>query len=111
MNRLTSILIALSLAGLTISGCDYSAKGDLRAAENALKEADKVHAAQWAEREYRKAEAALGEAMSHARNNEVNEARDKAAEAKSWASEATDLAIKRAAEMEAEKDRLGGYKP
>jgi len=106
-----SLIIILLTTSVLLTGCDFSARSDLRSAEAALKEADKVHAEHWAEREYRKAEVALGEAQAYARVNEVNLARDKAAEAKSWAQEAIELSLKRAAEMEAEKDRLGGYKP
>jgi len=107
MSRIFTLLIFLTT--IVLSSCDATAKSDLRSAENAIKEADKVHAEQWAEREYRLAEAALNEGMAFNRVNAINEARDKAAEAKSWASEAIDLAKRRAAEMEAEKDRLGTY--
>jgi len=101
-----SVLFSLLLATV-FSGCDATAKSDLRSAENVIKEADKVHAEQWAEREYRLAEAALNEGVALNRVNAINEARDKAEEAKSWARQAIDLAIARAADMEAEKDRLG----
>ncbi len=96
---------------LVISGCDWSAKWDLRQADQALKEADKHHAEVWAEPEYRKAQKALGEAMDLAKVRIINEARDKAAESKMWAEEATDLAIERFKEMQEEKDRLGVYQP
>lgn len=96
---------------LAVSGCDWSAKWDLRQADKALKEADKHHAETWAEPEYRKAQVALGEAMDLARVRVINEARDKAAEAKMWAEEATALAIERYEEMQEEKARLGVYQP
>lgn len=94
-----------------LSGCDFSARWDLYQAEKALKEADTHHAEQWAEKEYRKAQKAFVEAMDLAKVRCINEARDKAAEAKLWAEEATDLAKMRFAEMQEEKDRLGVYKP
>lgn len=96
---------------LALSSCDFSSRSDLRAAEKAMKSADDHHAEQWAEPEYRKAQAAFLEAMDYAKIRAVNEARDKAAEAKSWAEEATELSIKRQKEMEAEQDKLGTYKP
>jgi len=96
---------------LLTSGCDYSARRDLRAAEKALKEADKWQAEHWAEREYRKAQKLFVEAMDLSKVRYVNEARDKAAEAQMWAEEATDLAKMRFYEMQEEKERLGAYKP
>jgi hypothetical protein len=92
-------------------GCDWSAKWDLRQADKALKEADKHHAEVWAEKEYRKAQAAMVEAMDYAKVRYINEARDKAAECRMWAEEATALAIERFQEMQEEKDKLGVYKP
>lgn len=100
------------LAIITVlSGCDYSAKSDLRAMDKAMKDAEENNADQWAETEFKKAQAAFGEAQDLARNREINKARDKAVEAKGWADEALELTLKRKAEMEAEKDRLGTYTP
>ena len=79
--------------------------------DKAMKSAEENHADQWAENEWKKAQAAFGEAQDLARNRQINAARDKALEAKSWADEATELSIKRKKEMEEEKDRLGTYKP
>ena len=114
-NRLTGRCIYLTtslLLGATIlTGCDFSSSGDLKRAERAIKDADAVHAETWAEPEYRKAQAAFVEAMDYAKIRAVNEARDKCAEAKTWADEAAELSRKRAAEMESEKDKLGTYKP
>ena len=112
MNRLirfVTTVAAFSLLALT--GCDFSANGDLRDADKLLKEADKIHADQWAEPEYTKAQQLLVEAMDLAKVNAVNEARDKALESKSWAQQAIDLTRTRASAMELEKDKLGGYKP
>jgi len=91
-------------------GCDYSAKRDLRRAEKALKQADAWHAEHFAEREYRKAQALFVEAMDLAKVRYINEARDKAAEAKSWAEEAAALSETRFKELQEEKDRVGEYK-
>ncbi len=96
---------------LLLVGCDTTAMSDMRDTEKVLKEADRWHAEQWAEPEYRKAQAALVEAMDLQKVRYINEARDKAAEAKMWAEEAVDLAKIRYADMEKEKDRLGAYKP
>ncbi len=96
---------------LILSGCDWSAKWDLRQADKALKEADKHQAETWAEPEYRKAQKAFVEAMDLAKVRVINEARDKAAESRMWAEEATDLAITRFQEMQEEKERLGVYQP
>jgi len=108
--KFLSLTIAVTIL-LAVSGCDWSAKWDLRQADKALKEADKHHAEVWAEKEYRKAQVALGEAMDLAKVRVINEARDKAAEAKMWAEEATELAIERYEEMQEEKARLGVYQP
>jgi len=102
--------VILVLTAIVMSGCDISARWDLRRAERALKEADNAHAEQWAEREYRKAQKYLVEAMDLARERKINEARDAALEAKDWAEEATDLAIRRAEEMEKEHDALKSKK-
>ena len=112
MNKpfITVALIAVVFT-IALSGCDYSAKSDLRAMDKAMKEAEDNNADQWAETEFKKAQAAFGEAQDLARNREINRARDKAVEAKGWADEATELTLKRKAEMEAEKDRLGTYTP
>ncbi len=107
-----NISLLLGVAFLfAFSGCDWSARWDLRQADKALKEADKHHAEVWAEKEYRKAQKAFGEAVDLAKVRIINEARDKAAEAKLWAEEATALAIERFEEMQEEKERLGVYKP
>lgn len=111
--RTSTIIFLLSafITLATLTGCDWSAKWDLRQADKALKEADKHHAEVWAEKEYRKAQVALGEAIDLAKVRYINEARDKAAESKMWAEEATALAIERFEEMQEEKERLGVYKP
>lgn len=101
----------LLLILLFMTSCDWSARSDLRAMEKAMKAAEDHHAEQWAETEWKKAQAAFIEAQDLARVRAVNEARDKALEAKTWAEEATELSIARQNEMEAEKDRLGTYRP
>ncbi len=108
--NLILLLVLVSLA-FTLSGCDYSARSDLRAMDKAMKNAEDNHADAWAETEWKKAQAAFNEAQDLARNREINKARDKALEAKGWAEEALELTIKRQNEMEAEKDRLGTYTP
>jgi len=111
MRTSKNLLLIIGLIALsTTTGCDWSARWDLRQADKALQEADKHHAEVWAEKEYRKAQVALGEAIDLAKVRYVNEARDKAAEAKMWAEEATDIAIARYEEMQEEKERLGSYK-
>jgi len=105
------ILPACLIFAALFAGCDYSARRDLRRAEKALKQADAWHAEQWAEKEYRKAQALFVEAMDLSKVRFVNEARDKAAEARSWAEEAAALAEMRFKEMQEEKERLGVYTP
>ncbi len=95
---------------IAFSGCDWSARWDLKRAEKALKKADKLNAEFWAEKEYRKAQAAFVEAMDLARVREINLARDKADEAKTWADEAIMWSEIRIEEMEKEKEALGTYK-
>lgn len=98
--------IILICFGLSMIGCDFSARWDLKRAEKALKEADRENAEFWAEREFQKAQKYLIEAMDYARDAKINEARDAASEARSWAQEATDLTIRRKAEMQKEHDGL-----
>ena len=95
---------------LTLTGCDFSARWDLKRAEKALNEADRVNAEHWAEKEYRKAQKALVEAMDLARVRSINAARDKALEARDWAEEAIMWAKIRAEEMEKEKRSLDSKK-
>jgi hypothetical protein len=92
------------------TGCDWSARWDLRKAEKALKRADKANASHWCEKEYAKAQSAFDEAMDLARVRKINEARDKALEAYNWAEEATFQSIRKAEEMEEEKASLNSKK-
>lgn len=104
-------LLSILLVVITVfSGCDFSAKWDLKRAEKALNGADKYKASFWAEREYTKAQKAFDEACILAREGKVNEARDMAQNAKEWAIEAMALAQAREEEMERERDGLGTYK-
>ncbi len=98
--------IILICFGLSLIGCDFSARWDLKRAEKALKEADRENAEFWAEREYRKAQKYLIEAMDYARDAKINEARDAASESRSWAEEAIALTIRRKADMQEEHDGL-----
>lgn len=109
--RIRSVITAMVITVMfLIAGCDFSARWDLRQAEKALKAADKANAEFWAEREYRKAQVFFTQAMDEARVRNVNHARDLADEARIWAEEAMFLAIRRAAEMEEEKDALNRKK-
>lgn len=103
------LLGVIVLGTMGAAGCDWSAYPDLRRAEKVLKEADRLDAERWAEPEYRKAQKAFVEAMDLAKVRFVNEARDKAREAKEWAEEAIELTKFRQAQMEKEKERLGTY--
>ncbi|MCF7811334.1 hypothetical protein K9N50_10155 [bacterium] len=108
---LKTVLVVLLLGFVFISsGCDWSARWDLRKAEKALRRADKVNAEHWCEKEYGKAQKAFDEAMDLARVRKINEARDKALEAYEWAIEAEWWAIKKAEEMEKEKESLNSKK-
>ena len=104
-----SSLLCLAFV-LTLTGCDFSARWDLKRAERALKTADKANAERWAEREYQKAQAALIKAMDLAAENKINDARDAALDALEWAEEATELSIRRREEIEAEHDALNSDK-
>ncbi len=103
-------LTFLAVAGLVLTGCDWTVRGDLKRAEKALNEADRWKAETWAEPEYRKAQKAFDEACTLARNNEVNAARDKAQEAYDWASEASEKAEARQRAIEEEQQKVGTYK-
>jgi len=111
---LSSIKIMPSIVVLLIiilaSGCDWSARWDLRRAEKALKRADRLNAEFWSERDYSKAQKAFSEAQDLARVRKINEARDKALEAYEWAEEASLWAIIKADEMEKEKESLNSKK-
>jgi len=96
------LFIVLTLA----TGCDWSARWDLKRAEKAIRNADNANAEFWAEPEYRKAQANLVTAMDLAQERKINEARDAALEARDWANEATELSIRRREEMEKEHDGL-----
>ncbi|MBT3231612.1 MAG: DUF4398 domain-containing protein [Calditrichaeota bacterium] len=108
--RAISLISILLVVTTAFSGCDFSAKWDLKRAEKALNSADKYKASFWAEREYTKAQKAFDEACILAREGKVNEARDMAQNAKEWAIEAMALAQAREEEMEKERDGLGTYK-
>ena len=99
-------IICLAALFVSLAGCDFSARWDLRRAEKALKVADKENAEFWAEPEYHKAQKALDEAVNYAANRQVNEARDAAQEALHWAEEAVALTLSRKADMEEERDGL-----
>lgn len=105
-----SLISALLLISTIFSGCDFSAKWDLKRAEKALNGADNYKASFWAEREYTKAQKAFDEACILAKEGKINEARDMAQNAKDWAIEAMALAQTRQEDMEREKSSLGTYK-
>ncbi len=107
--RQVYLVLSIILFGVMVlsTGCDWSARWDLRRAEKAMKQADKANAEFWAAPEYRKAQRYLVIAMDLAQERKINEARDAALEAKEWADEATDLSIRRREEMEKEHDALG----
>ncbi len=100
-------LLTLMIMGI---GCDFSARSDLRKAEKAMNEADMVKAEHYAEKEYRRAQKAFDLAMMYERDNQINQARDHALEAKEWAEEAVKLSIKRIEELEKEQEEVGSYK-
>jgi len=110
--RIPAVLIVsvLLAAAMVLSGCDVSARWDLKRAEKALKAADDANAEFWAEKEYRKAQKLFEEAMDLARVRSINKSRDKASEAKDWADEAILWATIRAEEMEKEKASINSKK-
>ena len=93
------------------TSCDFSSMSDVKKAEKELKKADNANAEFWAEPEYKKAQRLLNEAIDFTHERKINEARDAALEALYWAREATNLAIKRAEEMEEEHNgiKVKGY--
>jgi len=101
-------IMAMLLFGffILVTGCDWSARWDLRKAEKAIKRCDVANAEFWAEPEYRKAQIALDLAVDLAHGRKINEARDAALEAYEWALEAEDLSIRRKEEMQQEHDGL-----
>jgi len=115
VNYRNILFICLTTACLlSISGCDWSARWDLRRAEKVLDEASALQADtgghQGAKRAYFKAQAALEEGMYYARRGDVNLARDKAQEAKDWAEEAVMKARIFQDELQRVKNSLGAYK-
>jgi len=99
---------------MTISGCDFTARGDLKRAEKLLDEAVLLQADvsgdHKAKRAYFKAQSALEEGMYLNRRRDINLARDKAAEAKKWAEEAIAFAEIYNEEIRKEQESLGLYK-
>ncbi len=97
-----------------VSGCDWSARWDLRRAEKVLDKATELNAEfcgeHHARKAYLKAQSALEEGMYYARRRDINLARDKAQEAKDWAEEAVFWAEKYHEEIRKEKESLGAYK-
>ena len=71
-----SVPLLLFCLVISLTGCDFSARWDLKRAEKALKAADKANAEFWAEPEYRKAQKYLVIAMDEARERNINAARD-----------------------------------
>ena len=120
MNRLLiryrkyMIMLLLGFGLTSISGCDFSARWDLRRAEKLLDEATRLSADtsgdHKAKRAYFKAQEALEEGMYYARRRDINLARDKAQEAKDWAEEAIGYATIHNEQIQREKDALGNYK-
>ena len=107
-----SILLVALLAAATVSlsGCDVSARWDLRRAEKLLHQCDDLNAEFWANKEYRRAQKLFDEAVELARARKINEARDKAAECRDWAEEALMWTKLRMAQMEEEKERVHSKK-
>ena len=112
--KISAIIVCLALVTI-FSGCDWSAKWDLRRAEKVLNHATELNAEFCGEHHarsyYLKAQAALEEGMHYARRRDINLARDKAQEAKDWAEEAVWWAQKYHDEIAREKESLGAYKP
>jgi len=101
------VVIISTVMSLAIVSCDFGARGDLKRAEKALLKADKWKAEQWAEHQYRLAQAAFDEACALEHNMEINAARDKAQEAYDYANEAAELSQKRQEELEKEQGKIG----
>ncbi|MDP8239047.1 MAG: hypothetical protein P9X24_08145 [Candidatus Hatepunaea meridiana] len=104
------IPLVFIFTAVTLTGCDWSCRWDLKRAEKALKAADLANAEFWASPEYQKAQKYHVIAMDLARERRINEARDAAKEAREWAQEATFLSIRRQEEMEKEHDGLNSKK-
>ncbi len=108
------IMIFAVVLGSTLSGCDWSARWDLKRAEKVLKRAEDLNAEfcglDRAQNAYYKGQTALEEGMELARHRYINEARDKASEAKDWAEEAVYWAEFYNEQLEKEKESLGAYK-
>jgi hypothetical protein len=104
--RFLSLIIAFFFISVVFTGCDFSSMSDVKKAEKLLKKADDLNAEFWAEPEYKKAQKWLNIAIDFTHERKINEARDAAQEARDWATEAINLAIKRAQEMEEERDGI-----
>jgi hypothetical protein len=108
MHRTAKLLTfaVILLAGLIV-GCDTNAERELRRAEKALDDAMAVNADAYATEDYNEAEAAFDEAQQLAKDNRIQEARTAAIKAKLSAEDARRKAEERKAILESEMDRLG----
>ncbi|MFH0765288.1 MAG: hypothetical protein V2A61_02595 [Calditrichota bacterium] len=109
MPRLVSILLlsAALIIAVSLSGCDTTADRELRRAERALNEALEVNADSYATDDYTAAEELFQEAMELSRNNRIQEARAAAIKVKLRAEDAQRKAEERHRILQDEMDRLG----
>lgn len=103
--NLLIIILAVSTA-VSLSGCDTSADRELRRAETALDEALDVGADRYATDDYQAAETYLVEAADLARENRIQEARSLAIKSKLRAEDATRKAKEYQQILQEEEERL-----
>jgi len=109
MSRLTAIIIAglIALVSLSTVGCDVSAERELKRAERALDEALELAADRHATEDYEAAEELLIEAAELAKDKRIQEARMAAIKSKLRAEDAKRKAKERVMILEAEMEELG----
>lgn len=102
------LLMGFALSSVTfLSGCDISAERELKRAERALEEAMQVSADAHATEDYNKAEEFFQEAVELNNDNRIQEARSAAIKSKLAAEDAKLKAEERMRILDSEMEKLG----
>lgn len=103
----TLMLCIIFVITASLAGCDTTAERELRRAEKALEEALDISADAYATEDYTAAEELFQEAVELSDNDRIQEARAKAIKAKLRAEDALKKAEERIRILNLEMDRLG----
>lgn len=101
------IFVLTAIVAVSLVGCDTTADRELRRAEKALDEALEINADAYATDDYRRAEELLEEAAALANDGRIQEAREAAIKCKLRAEDAKRKAEERHQILDAEMDELG----